>query len=199
MGRVLIGVLAGVLGLGAVRFIGVEPARPVHYHANFAVFVDGTRLDLTADRYMEDVAACSASEDILPAQRVHLHNGDQDVVHVHHGGVTWGHLFQNLGFGLGEDYLYADDGRRWSADGERTLKFIANGFEVATLHDRMIRPGDRVLVSFGPESMAEVVASQFPQVASNAPDFDVMNDPAGCAGASAAPTFLERLRAAFWQ
>lgn len=197
MKAIAAGFLLGVLGLGLVRFSFAPHDHAVHYHANFAVFVNGERLDLSADRYMEDVSACVGTGEIQPRQRVHLHNNDHDVVHVHHDGVAWGHFFENLGFGLGRDFLITDRGERLF-DGEGgTLKFIVNGFTVPSLHDRPVRRSDRVLVSFGPESLEAVLAEQFPVVASNAPEFDALNDPAGCGGA--APASLgERLRSAFW-
>jgi hypothetical protein len=197
MRNLLTGFLIGVLVLGVVRFSFAPQAHPVHYHANFAIFVDGQRLDLSGDRYMEDVAACAAEDEILPRQRVHLHNNDQDVVHVHHGGVTWGHLLTNLGFGLGNNYLMTDDGR-FLVDGEDgALTFIVNGFVVSSLHDRMIRRGDRALISFGGRPSDEILAEEFPQVASNAPQFDLLYDPAGCSGGHS-PGLLDRLRTAFF-
>lgn len=193
------GVLLGVLLLGAVRFAFAPLPEAVHHHANFAVFVDGERLDLSGERYMEDVAACAASgENLRPQDRIHLHNGDQDVVHVHHVGTTWGHLFANLGLGLGDDYLVLDDGRRFfGGEDERTLKFVIDGREVLDLANRPVASGDRVLVSVGLESVDEALSEQFPQVAANATEFNEISDPAGCAGAHAW-TFADRLRHAFW-
>lgn len=196
----LSGTLFGVLLLGAARFAFVHPPEAVHYHANLALFVDGQRFDLSGDRYMEDVAACAANPDaVRPQDRAHLHNNDHDVVHVHHGGATWGHLFTNLGFGLGDRYLILDDGRKLF-DGEegRTIKFFVNGMQVLELANRQIRSEDRVVVSIGAETADEVLATQVPQVASNAGEFNTISDPAGCAGAHRELTFGERLHHAFW-
>jgi hypothetical protein len=197
----LLGILLGALLLGALRFLFLPPPPAVHYHANFALFVDGQRVDLSGDRYMEDVAACAADPDaVRPQDRVHLHNHDQDVVHVHHGGATWGHLFTNLGMGLGDRYLILDDGRRLF-DGEegRTLEFFVNGMQVLELANRQVRSEDRVLISMGPETPAEVEATQLPQVAHNAGEFNGRDDPATCAGAHRDLTVGERLRRAFWE
>lgn len=199
-GTLFIGLIVGVLALGTARFLLVEPAPAVHYHANFALFVDGQRLDLTGGRYMEDVTACAADPaGIRPQDRAHLHNNDADVVHVHHGGATWGHLFANLGFGLGDSFLILDDGRRFFEGEEgRSIKFIVNGQQVLELQNRMIRSEDRVLVSVGPESPNQVLASQYPQVESNAGHFNEVSDPAGCAGAMRTLTLGEKIRNAFW-
>lgn len=191
------GVLLGIVLLGAARFAATPWEDPVHYHANWAVFLSGERLDLTADRYMEDVGACVAGGEVLPTQRVHMHNNEQDVVHVHHRGVTWGHFLTNLGFVLGKDFLVLDDGRRFEEREGRTLKFIVNGFAVPEIRNRLVESGDRLLVSFGPETLEEIADSQYSRVADNAEEYNHMQDPATCSG-STEPTLQERLRRAFW-
>ena len=93
----ILALLGGVLALGLAR-LAFAPLAPVtHHHANWAVFVDGERMDLSADRYMEEIAACAASDEgILPSQRIHMHENNPDIVHVHHEGATWGALMANL-------------------------------------------------------------------------------------------------------
>ena len=197
LGMLAIGVVVGVLSLGMARFVAMPEAHGVHYHANWAVFTDGERLDLTADRYMEDVASCSVDPTRQrPEDRVHMHEANHDVVHVHASGVTWGHLLANLHFGIGDDYLVTHDARYTSGDG-RTLKFILNGQAIRSIANRPIEDEDRLLISVGAESEAEVVASQFPQVASSAGTFNTMPDPASCSGQHAHTTG-EKLRGAFW-
>ena len=193
----LAGVVIGVVALGAARFALVPIPHPPHFHANFAVFVDGARLDLSGDRFMEDVAACAVGEQVLPRNRVHLHANDADVVHVHHEGVTWGHLFENLGMGLGESYLALADGRVLAEGEGRTLKFLMNDRPQFSIHGELIRSGDRVLVSYGTETEEEVARTQLPAVASNAEEFNTQADPASCSGSHEA-TFSERLRHAFF-
>jgi hypothetical protein len=195
-----LGMLLGALVLGGARFAFVHPPEAVHYHANFLVFVDGERLDLSADRYMEDVAACSADPDQLrPEDRIHLHENDPDVVHVHHGGATWGHLFTNLGMALGGDYLFLADGTRlFDGEGGRTIEFFVNGLQVSDIHNRAVRSEDRVLVSIGAEPSEVVAESQVPRVASDAVAFNSTADPASCAGSHQAMGLADRLRHAFW-
>lgn len=191
------GLVVGVVVLGAARFAATPWPEPTHYHANWSLFVHGEPMDLSADWYMEEVGACVAGESIVPSQRVHMHEGEDHVVHVHHDGVTWGHFLTNLEFVLGDDFLVLDDGRRL-ADGEAgTLKFVVDGFALGDIANRVIESGDRLLISYGPESVAEVTEEQFPRVPSDAGEYNERQDPAGCAG-SAEPTFMERLRMAFW-
>ena len=194
-----VGIVVGVLALASFRFAAVEPPEAVHHHANWAVFVDGERLDLSGDRYMEDVASCSADPNaVRPRDRVHMHDNNHDVVHVHHAGATWGHLMTNLGFGLGDDYLITDDGRRLF-DGEdgRSMVFVVTGLVVAELANREIRSEDRVVISIGPEEPGTVVSEQLPLVASNAAEYNEKSDPAGCAGAHGALSLADRIRLAF--
>lgn len=193
---VVVGILLGVVGLTAFRLAFAHPPEPTHFHANFALYVDGERVDLSGDEYMEDVTACAMGETVLPRARVHLHNNDPDVVHVHHEGVTWGHLFANLGMGVGKKYIANRDGAVLTEGGGRTLKFVLNGRPQFAIHNELVRPGDRLLVSYGGESEAVAVRDQFPGVAADAKEFDTRDDPAGCAGAHQM-TLWERIRHAF--
>ena len=69
----LLGTVIGAVGLALLRFLFVPLPEPVHYHANFAMFIDGARVDLTGDTYMEDVAACKVDPSkIFPEERTHL-------------------------------------------------------------------------------------------------------------------------------
>jgi hypothetical protein len=193
----LLGVLVGVLALAAVRWTLAPPPLPTHYHANWAIFVNGARVDLSGSQYMEEVTACvPVGETILPTQRTHMHEGNHDVGHVHDDGVTWGHLMANLGFGLGDDFLILQGGQRFVADSVNTLKYVSDGRIVLPAYNSVIRSTERLLISYGPESVDEVVATQFPQVSSTAADYNTRPDPAGCAGA-AEMTLAQKLRYAF--
>jgi len=194
-----VGIALGAAGLGLIRFAALPPLEIVHYHANWAVWIDGERVDFSADRYMEDVAACTAGShmDIVPENRVHMHENNPDVVHVHHGGATWGHLLQNIGWGIGESWIVTDSGELYRDTGSAGLTFVLNGFAVPPAHNRAIAPGDRMLISFGTEDYGALMYERFTTVADDAPTFDGNYDPAGCAG-HADETFREKLRRAFW-
>jgi len=194
----LVGAVIGVLSLLAVRLVAQpEAGHSVHYHANWAVFLEGERLDLTAGRYMEDVFQCSMDAAHQHAEhRVHMHENNHDVVHVHDSGVTWGHLLANLGFGIGDDYLETGTAFLRSAP-DRSLKFILNGRPVRSIRNLEIASEDRLLISYGPETVDEVLATQFPEVQSNADRYNLMPDPASCSGAQE-EGFSSRLRRALW-
>ena len=212
IGTLVTGTILGILALGVFRFATVAPPAVTHHHANWAVFIGGQRLDLTADRFMQDVAACRTDPDaIRPVDRVHLHENDHDVVHVHHPASTWGHLMTNLGMALGEDFLFTADGVRyfdgaWPESAEGTLRggagmprlvFVRNGLQVPTLHDQPIRSEDRVVISFGTETPEEVLETRLPQVADNAAQHNEQADPGACMGSHEPEGWTDRLRRAF--
>jgi hypothetical protein len=193
------GIAIGAAGFGLVRLAALPPPEIIHFHANWAVWIDGERVDFSADRYMEDVAACSSDGhlEIAPENRVHMHANNPDVVHVHHGGATWGHLLQNIGWGIGENWIVPDTGEIYRDTGGAGLTFVLNGFAVPPAHNRAISPGDRLLISFGTEDYAGLMYERFTTVADDAANFDATFDPAACSG-HAAESFGDRLRRAFW-
>lgn len=190
------GIVAGLLTLLVVRFVTLEPEPVTHFHANFAVFVDGERMDLTDSRFMEDVERCKADPNAMdPQDRVHLHNGNHDVVHVHAPASTWGHLFANLGLGIGDRWMVTEQGAFLGPSGSRSLKFVLNGSSAADIANRPIRSEDRLLVSYGEEPVAELVRTQFQHVKSDAAEYNGKMDPGGC-GARHEPGFLDRIKRA---
>ena len=189
--------LAGVLALGLARLAFAPLAPSTHHHANWAVFVGGERMDLSADRYMEEISACAASDEgILPSQRIHMHENNADVVHVHHEGATWGALMANLGMSLGDRHLFTADGDRYEEGDGRRLVFVLNGIQVPSVHNRVVESEDRLLISFTADPGA-VVSVEYPQVADDAAEYNQRMDPASCAGHGDLP-FTTRLRLAFW-
>ena len=191
--------LAGAVAFGIVRFVAAPLNHTTHYHANWAVFVDGERLDLSGDRYMEEIGACTASyEGILPEQRVHLHENNADVVHVHHDGATWGALAANLDMALGEDFLHTAESGRYRSGADTALVFVLNGIQVPAVHNRVIGSGDRLLVSVTTADPRQVLEEEYPQVADDAEEYNAQMDPSSCTGGHGELPLLTRLRLAFW-
>src|SRR3712207_6712479 len=101
---VLIGFIAGILWLVAIRFFTYK-SENIHYHANFALYIDGQQYKFENFTFYEEVQSCVADFVDNPKARVHLHDNKPHVVHVHDNGVTWGHFFANLGYGLTDKSL----------------------------------------------------------------------------------------------
>jgi len=79
-----------------------KPAKEIHYHAGFLVYVDGQLQDFTPSKYME-TQPCYTNKVKHPPEdnqkeKAHLHDGIGDVVHVHRANATWGDLFKNIDF-----------------------------------------------------------------------------------------------------
>lgn len=212
MPKLVIGILVGVLLLGVARLLLAPLTQVTHHHANWMVMVDGVPVDFSGDRFMEEIAACSASDEgILPNQRIHMHESEDEIVHVHHEGATWGHLMMNLGLSLGDSYLMLDrglvegmdsvpeDGRFFeSPDDDHRLIVILNGFAVPTVRNRVVASEDRLLVAWTNQPVDAVMANLYPSVASNAGQYNEMMDPASCSGGHEELPLLERLKLAFW-
>lgn len=194
-GTLLVGIGIAIVGMIGIRLALQEHPHSVHYHANWAMIIDGERVDLTGARYMVDVLQCMIDPTMqTPEDRVHMHEGNHDIVHVHASGVTWGHFLANLGFGVGDDYLETRDELQQS-DSARTLKFVLNGRQVRSIRNLAVGDRDRLLISLGPETLEDVIATQFPTVAETAAEYNTRPDPTSCSGAHE-ETFGERLRRA---
>jgi hypothetical protein len=194
-----LGMVLGVFGLGAARFLWVPPAEAIHFHVNWAIYVDGERVDLSDRRYMEEISSCYAGDgEVTPQGRVHMHEGNHDVVHVHHPGATWGHLAANLGIGLGEGYLLLDDGTRIFDGVEGRFTYILNGRALTAVHNEPLASEDRLLISYGSESLDDLAADQFSRVATTAGEYNMKEDPATCSGSGEPLSVWARLKLAFW-
>ncbi len=194
-----VGMALGVLALGVARFLGVPPPEATHFHANWAIYIDGEHLDLSDQRYMEEISSCyTVDGQVTPQSRVHMHEGNYDVVHVHHLGATWGHLAGNLGIGLGEGYLILDDGTRIFDGEDGRFTYVLNGRALTSAHNQLIASEDRLLISFGSESLSELGESRFDQVATTAGEYNLREDPATCSGSGEPLGVWERLKLAFW-
>ena len=45
-----------------------------HYHANFAMYIDGKGEDFSSENYMEETSRCNVTTDVHPQDRIHLHD-----------------------------------------------------------------------------------------------------------------------------
>lgn len=198
----LVGFIAGVLWLVAIRYITSE-SDETHYHANFAVYINGERLPFDNPTFYEEVQSCGGDELFNPKIRVHLHDRISHVVHVHDAGSTWGHLFLNLGYTLGNDLLATDTEVFTEEEGE--LTFILNGNKTSSISNQTIRSEDALVIwyetdnSESEEVQAEAGPSD-PQQAyealqKDAAEYNTRQDPSACTGGKQI-TPAERLKQA---
>lgn len=184
--RWFIGVSCLILGAAiivGVRLITYKPAT-VHYHANFAVYINGQRELFKDASYYTEVQTCETSNSITPSERVHMHDSVNDVVHVEDQAVTWGNFFQNLGWNLGSTYIVNRSGTVYQENGSNKLNLILNGqnyTDLGGLQNKVIEDTDKLLVSFGDNSQA-TLDQQYASIASTAEHYDQTPDPATCSG-----------------
>ena len=186
--------LVGALWIVALRFVTYE-SEAVHYHANYAIFVDGERLPLDSPTLYEEVQACGGEEFANPKIRVHMHDFQSHVVHVHDDGATWGHFFANIGMTNGDSVFRIDNKVYLDGNGAR-IQFVLNGEEVTTTANRTIKSEDTLLVSITTdEKQPADLKAEYAQIPTDAGTFNGKYDPSGCSGGKEL-TFPERLREA---
>lgn len=188
----VIGLILGALLLGAFRYVNVKND-DTHYHANFALYVNGQRDDFKSPTYYEEVQSCGGDTD-NPRVRVHLHDEDAATVHVHDKGVTWGALFANLGYTLGDSVLKTSQGVFVDGQDGRKLVFDLNGEQVVDVANRVIRDQDVLLIDYGTTDKASL-KKKFDAIPRTAKQHDQTADPSTCSG-SEPLTWQRRLKAA---
>ena len=158
------------------------PSAHIHYHANFLVYINGISYDFSQPTYLEPVSICSLNpEHPAPQARVHLHEGDGTLVHVHSANVTWGDLFSNLGFAINASSIVSDEGVVQVVDPNHNLFVILNGEIIKNIAPKYIGPNDRLLIDYGSASMAEA-QTHFAKVPATAAAASEHTDPATCSG-----------------
>jgi len=189
----LIAIVVGAAVMVAIRFANYEP-NTVHYHANFALYINGVRDEFKGPGFYEEVQACTSNESDNPRSRVHMHNNVNNVVHVHARGVTWGQFFENLGYALGDNVVETSDGVLVSTQDDSDLQFMLNGEPVDTAANRPIKNEDVLLVNYGNDDPS-AIKSLYNALPHDAHEDNERHDPASWAG-SKPLTFLERLKVA---
>lgn len=174
----LIGFIMGILWFVVVRVALFNP-EGTHYHANFALYINGEQDPFDSFTFFEEVQQCSADE-ISPRSRVHMHDDVSSVIHIHDEGVTWAHFFANLNYGLGNDYVKTDAGI-FEDNQDAELTFILNGTVTPLLSNTIIGDEDVLLISYGDESQ-ETLMERFSAIPDTAAAYNEQPDPSACSG-----------------
>lgn len=114
----------GAAGAMAYRNRTAPNPDPNHTHADFAVYVLGTKLDFSADEYMSEAPAAAFIPNLLieqaaahdegtatpnpKRQYLHLHDGNGNVIHRHKPGLTLGAFFDSIGLTMTKSCLTLD-------------------------------------------------------------------------------------------
>ncbi len=174
----LIGFIAGILWFGANRFF-LYHSPETHYHANYAVYVDGNREEFKSFTYYEEVAACTTAFADNPKGRTHMHSKVNDVIHVHDKAVTYANFFENIDWTLGPNFVRTADGLV-SGSEEKSWVFMLNGQKVDRVDNVVIGDQDKLLVSYGaPDTDYQ---GQYNKIENKAEQVDATADPSSCSG-----------------
>jgi hypothetical protein len=176
------GVVICLLVLLGIRYVTYSSAE-THYHANFAVYLNGTRESFKSPQYYQEVKICDLHGTVTPQMRTHMHNEEAGIIHGHDDGVTWGQFFENLGWYIGPDFIRTTD-KLYTADEVNKLHIVLNGDDLtglSTITNEVIGDRDRLLVSFGSVE-ASVLDTEYKSVPKNADEYDHKNDPTSCGG-----------------
>jgi hypothetical protein len=144
---------------------------PTHIHADFALYIRGERFDFNRPEFI-------TGDEQQVSGNVHIHDPRYDVAHIHTTLTKWDEFFSSLGFSLtdpsfpgvegGNVFMTLPGGVKLCNNDTDTWKFIANGVPVDGLSNVIIGDLSRVLFSYGPETIEQVMADQFPQVTNQA-------------------------------
>lgn len=190
---VAVGFVLGMLWLVAARFISYTSAN-THFHANFALYINGQRDEFKNFTFYEEVQSCGSDEKNDPKHRVHMHDNINHVVHVHEAGVMWGHFFANLGYTLGDKLVQTDQGLYINGQDGAKLTFVLNGKEVNNIANKPIKSEDVLLVSYGKDDQT-TIQKRYDGITKDAAEFNKRNDPSSCTGTKPL-TFGQRLKKA---
>lgn len=189
------GILVGALLVLGLRFATYSPPKNEHYHANFAVYINGEREKFDKPGYYQEVAVCSNEGKKVPEQRAHMHEEINDAVHIHDEAVTWGQFFNNIGWNIGRDFIINDENVTYKEDGSNKLYVYINGQDytgLTSLSNRVINDEDRLLVSYGAADTATLKAQE-QSVSKTAPKYNNTPDTASCSGGDEV-TIKDRLK-----
>lgn len=184
--------IATVLILG-VRFFTYHPEH-IHYHANFAVYINGQREQFSDPAlYEESGASCSEEKEMVPMERAHMHDNVNDVVHVEDHAVTWGQFFTNVGW-LVDAKVIETPSQTLLADPSHKISFMLNGQTMDNISNRVIGDQDKLLVDYG--SSDQALKEQYAGISNKALKYNTSADPKSC-GSNTAPTVRDRLKHLF--
>ena len=181
---------SGAFAVAFIRFILIDK-HETHYHANFALYLNGKRDEFSSFTFYEEVTACSDESHSSPKSRAHMHDKKNSIVHVHDDAVTWGHFFSNIGY-VFSDTLIATQMGTYVKNDKKIFTFILNGEKVQNVADKVIGNDDKLLINYGDESI-EVITEQYENISEEAHEYNEKTDPVSCSGGKI-ESFMDRLR-----
>ncbi len=125
------------------KSIATPSLAPTDYSASFAIFTNGTFRIFTAAMYHN------------LSEAVYIQSDNPNIVHVKKANTTWDDFFKTLPFKLTKECLTTGTGQTFCTNEQATLKFYLNGQRDSDALQRVINPGDQLLISYGSEDDEE--------------------------------------------
>ena len=188
------GLVLGAAIILGIRFYTYQPVT-VHYHANFALYINGQREQFRGIQYYTDAEMCTLNNTMTPVGRAHMHDNVNNVVHVEDHAVTWGQFFANLDWYMGPDFIEPPDGTMYKETGNSKLNILIDGqnyTDLGGVANTVIKDQDKLLVSYGDESDV-TLEQEYNAIPSTAHHYDVTKDPASCSGSVSNVSIHDRL------
>lgn len=113
-----------------------NPAGGVHWHADWAVYVNDDKQSFDAPRYQ------------VNADFVHVEGGDGDTIHVHADGATLGEFLDTLAWSLSSQCLTTGDGDELCESEAAELEVLVDGTRVDDPATYQIQDGDEITISY---------------------------------------------------
>ena len=115
-----------------------------HVHSSLLVRIFGDKFDFAVPSYQ------------IKNSWIHFEDSDGTTIHRHATGVTLGYLFDSLNIGIDSQCFVFPDGRQFCTNEDYSLKYYVNHQPVSDIRDYIFGDGDRILISFGPETPEEI-------------------------------------------
>ncbi len=118
--------------------------RDAHEHASILVKISGDKFDFSGIQFQ------------LMSPWIHFEGSNGNTIHRHSNGITLGYLFDTLHLGLSQDCFVFHDKREFCTNDDYELKFYINGEKVSDIRDYEIFDNDKILISYGSETLEEI-------------------------------------------
>ena len=151
----ILAIIAVIVGYSVFVFITMDASAPgappgagklgdSHEHASLLVRIFGDKFDFSVPSYQ------------IKSSWIHFEESDGTTIHRHASGVTLGYLFDSLNIGMDSKCYVFPDGRQFCNNEDYSLKYYINHQPVSDINDYIFEDGDRILISFGPETPEEI-------------------------------------------
>jgi hypothetical protein len=146
MGAILLVVAGWTVWYTGIFGTNNQPAQShsdkVHVHSDFAMYINGSKVDLTDEKYQ------STTYDPKHLS-FHLHDEVDNMLHRHANGITLGDFMSSIGFTLTDECITTDLGEEYCAGEDEILKLYVNGEVQESVAEYITQEEDQILLYFG--------------------------------------------------